>query len=237
MSEHERGDLQRAVERLENAVQQFVGSANISTKATQFLDDAAERLEREARQRKSRSERRQARAARKEAQQATYAKDDDDEVVSRPEQRRRRRHRRHRRFDESREPGYRTTKLYRDTRRQKVAGVCAGLARYFGVETWVVRCVGVTGIIFMPSIVIPAYLIGMFVIPKMPSPEAAADLARTPQDHRSPAPELGAKLSPRNSLSTAQAALDQVELKLRRMESYVTSGQYELQRELKRIDT
>jgi hypothetical protein len=40
----------------------------------------------------------------------------------------------------------------------------------------------------------------------------------------------------RRSLRGVQADLDQLELKLRRMESHVTSGQFELHRELKRID-
>jgi phage shock protein C len=234
----QRGDFQRAVDRLESAVEEFVGTANetISSRATRFLDEAAERLEREARNRR--------RDTRSEPQ-STFSTDRPepraDEYVreSRAERKQRRRHRRRqrRRMDESSEPGYRTTRLYRDTRRQKIAGVCAGLARYFGVESWVVRCVAITGVIFMPSIVIPAYVIAMFVLPKLPNGEPVADRKANPPDHRATAPELGAKLSPRHSLSSAQAALDQVELKLRRMESYVTSGQYELQRELKRIDT
>ena len=45
------------------------------------------------------------------------------------------------------------------------------------------------------------------------------------------------QISPRRNLRDAQADLDQLELKLRRMETHVTSGQYELQRELNRIDT
>ena len=44
------GDFQRAVNRLEKAVHEFVGSANenLSSRATSFMDEAAERLEREA---------------------------------------------------------------------------------------------------------------------------------------------------------------------------------------------
>lgn len=238
-NERDPGDFQRAVDRLESAVQEFVGSANtqISSKATRFLDEAAERLEREAEHRRKRRERRERREQGLDrAAQVDTDEADTSRYESRSERRRRRRHQRRSRVDESREPGYRTSKLYRDTRRQKIAGVCAGLSRYFGVETWVVRCIGITGVIFMPSIVVPAYLIGMFLIPKMPNGESPPERERAATDHRSPAPELGTKLSPRHSLGSAQAALDQVELKLRRMESYVTSGQYELQRELKRID-
>ena len=57
-----------------------------------------------------------------------------------------------------------------------------------------------------------------------------------PEDHTSPAPELGPQLSPRRSLRNLRAAMAQAELRLRRIESHVTSGQYELQRELNKLD-
>ena len=43
--------------------------------------------------------------------------------------------------------------------------------------------------------------------------------------------------NPRRNLRNVQADLQEVELRLRRMETHVTSGQYELQRELHRIET
>ena len=49
-------------------------------------------------------------------------------------------------------------------------------------------------------------------------------------------PELHAELSPRRNLRNVQTDLREVELRLRRMETHVTSGQYELQRELHKID-
>ena len=221
-----RGDFQRSVDRLERAVQGFVSAANdqVSNRAAGFIDDTAQRLERELR------ERSQSRAR-------------SDAEDSRDEKRRSRRHRRRHYRDRSRmsasSPGYRTSKIYLDKRHQKIAGVCAGIARYFGVEIWVVRGIAITGLIFMASIVIPAYIIAAIVLPKAPDTDAIAD-AGTPTeraaDHTSPAPELGPRLSPRGSLRNVQADLDQLELKLRRMESHVTSGQFELQRELKRID-
>src|SRR5262249_23742184 len=96
-----------------------------------------------------------------------------------------------------------------------------------------------TGLILMPSIVVPAYFIAMFVLPKAPDGDSPLD-SKVSQDarddHASPVPELGPQLSPRRSLRNVQAEFDQIELKLLRMESHVTSGQFELQRELKRID-
>jgi phage shock protein C len=141
------------------------------------------------------------------------------------------------------DPGYRTARLYRDVRNQRVSGVCAGIARYFGVEIWVVRCIAITGLIFMSQIVVPAYIIARIVLPEMPSSEDLA-LESTQSsgsaeagDHTAALPELGLRLSPRGSLLSVQSELDQLELKLRLMESHVTSGQYELQRELRKIDT
>lgn len=216
------GDFQRSVERLEKAVQGFVSAANdqVSSRAAGFIDDTAERLERELHNRRG---------------SRRSALDDDSGYESRRSRRHRRRSQRSReRATAAGSPGYRTSKLYRDTGRQKVFGVCAGIARYFGVEVWVVRGVAITGLIFMSSVVIPAYVIAALVLPKAPNGEATPSSA--PADHSSPAPEFGTRLSPRGSLRNVQVNLDQIELKLRRMESHVTSGQFELQRELKRID-
>jgi phage shock protein C len=221
-----RGDFQRSVDRLERAVQGFVSAANehVSNKAAGFIDDTAQRLERELRDR-------------------NHSRSSIDKDESREARRRSRRQRRIRyrmRLGNGsmspRSPGYRTSRLYIDRRHRRVSGVCAGIARYFGVEVWVVRGIALTGLIFMAQIVVPAYFIAAWVLPKGPedamvdTTEAAAD------DHSSPAPELGTRLSPRGSLRNVQADFDQLELKLRRMESHVTSGQFELQRELKRID-
>ena len=35
--------------------------------------------------------------------------------------------------------------LYRDTDNARIAGVCSGIAHYFGLETWLVRILAVTG--------------------------------------------------------------------------------------------
>lgn len=224
-----RTDFQRSVERLEKAVQGFVSATNdrVTSRAADFVDDTAARLEREMRDRRGSESKRERRSRHRD---------------ERWERRRRRREERWRsRFASVGTPGYRTSRLYQDKSRQKVAGVCAGLARYFGVEVWVVRGIAITGLIFMPSIIVPAYFIAMWILPKSPDGESPLDSkAQTPgaanEDHTSPAPELGARLSPRRSLRNVQAEFDQIELKLRRMESHVTSGQFELQRELKRID-
>jgi phage shock protein C len=203
------------------------------------MDEAAERLEREA-----------SRRARGRERVGSASMDDGrsykDERRRMRHQRRRERHQRrlnrHWQALTINDPGYRTSRLYRDTRNQRISGVCAGIARYFGVEVWVVRCIAITGLIFMSQIVIPAYIIARIVLPPAPNGETVAvaasdDGAADTSDHTAALPELGLRLSPRHSLRNVQSVLDQLELKLRLMESHVTSGQYELQRELRKIDT
>jgi len=205
-------DFQRAVNQLEGAVDELVSMAKeqFSDRATSFVQDTADRLQREIETRRD---------GHRSSRRARYARYTYAGVRS------------------SNNNPYQTRRLFRDVRRQRICGVCAGIARYFGVEIWVVRCIAVTGVIFMPSIVIPAYIIACFLMRKSTDGETPMATSKPSADHSSPAPELGSRLSPRRSLRDVHSTLDQVELKLRRMESHVTSGQFELQRELRKIDT
>ena len=140
----------------------------------------------------------------------------------------------------------RSPRLERDDDNAKIVGVCAGIANYYGVEAWVVRCIAVTGLLFFGSIVFPAYWIMYFV---MDGPSSAAKKAKkSRRSSRSAATEeeaddMSARRSerdtanPRRNLRNVQADLQEVELRLRRMETHVTSGQYELQRELHKIES
>lgn len=207
-----RGDFDRSVERLEHAVEDLVGSARsrFADRASQFIDDTTERLERELGRRESRAKR--------------YAmREDFDEALPR--------------------------RLYLDPRGGRLVGVCAGVARYYAVEPWVVRCIAITGLIFFPTLVFPAYWIAYIVMDKPPSlrdrdgsPRVSRRSRRSRRRERrrmdsSPTPEFGPRHSPRSSLRNVKADLTEVELRLRRMESHVTSGRYELQRELHKIES
>ena len=58
-----------------------------------------------------------------------------------------------------------TNQLYRDTVRAKVSGVCAGLARHFNVDVWIVRLAAIVAFVFMPIPVLLAYVLGVVLIP------------------------------------------------------------------------
>ncbi len=143
-------------------------------------------------------------------------------------------------------------RLMRDRRDAWIGGVCSGLARQLDMEAWVVRVIAVSLLLFTPltMLVFCAYIAAWICLPDGPY-ERAEDSARgsrrgaessappgaDPDRHRpSVAPELGPRFSPRRSLREVRAQFDTVELKLRRMESFVTSPRFELERELARMD-
>lgn len=251
-------NVEDAARRFQETVEDLASRAGdeMGERAAEFLDDAADRL---------RGEREAGSGSRKEQS---------------PSRKRRRGHHwgyepqdwRQARSDDY-EPygwgwGWRSRKLYLDDDNGKLVGVCGGIANYFGMEAWVVRCIAVTGLIFMPGIVFPAYWVAYFVMDHPPGGEGDDDEdgkrkrrrrrwkprpprppgmrrrardrdrdaeARPRHDHTAPAPEMGVRFSPRRSLRAVQADFTELELRLRRMETHVTSGQFELQRELGKI--
>lgn len=136
----------------------------------------------------------------------------------------------------------RTRTLYRDVENGKILGVCAGIANYYGMESWVVRCLAVTGLIFLNWMVLTAYLVAALILAKEPPRTSSAE---SDQWQRRRASALNAprkrtarsavRPPPRRQMRDIGADLNEVELRLRRIEAHVTSGRYELQRELAKI--
>jgi phage shock protein C len=223
------GEFSDAVDRLERAVRELVSAAKDQTfdRATGFIEDTSRRIESELR----------------------FNRVADEEADQERDRRRRRRRNRHGR-DRSRYSAAspKTPGLYRDTSDQKIGGVCAGIAHYFGLETWVIRLGALTGLIFLPGVVFPAYWIAYFVMDPPPSSSDASRSSTRSKRRRSErkrgsenGPEVveatpPASVTPRRSLRNSSADYAQIELRLRRMESFVTSGQYELHKELHKIE-
>jgi len=205
-------ELKAAVGRFERAVEDLASTAReeFGVRATAFIDDTTARLERE--------------------------------VGSRRESRRSRRNRRRRDREGGKAGLYyganRSAGLYRDPYRRKIAGVCAGLAPYLGVQTWVVRVAAITGALFFPLIVIPAYLVAIFLMPtRRPEDLNAGESMTQPRDRESGPTETPKEpRSARRDFKDTQSLISQAELRLRRMEAHVTSDKYELQKELSRLE-
>lgn len=227
------GEFSAAMARLENTVQRIVSMAvgQLSERATTLLNDTSSRLEAELR----------------------LHRVADGPEVGRAQARRRRRDRyRHRLVDRADRVNPKSGRLYKDPINAKIGGVCAGAARYFGVEIWTVRLCGLTGLLFLPGIVFPAYWIAYFIM-DTPS-DADRNDAQASHPHRSQwrnrregshnrTPGVAAVddeplqvVVAGRRLRYARADLTQAELRLRRLESFVTSDQYELHKEIAKLE-
>lgn len=162
---------------------------------------------------------------------------------------------------------------FRDLDNGKLWGICAGVAPYLGLEVWVVRCLAVTMFIFAPQIIVPAYIIGYFVLDarsdldvltprstrrqrkRHARRQKAMDRAQERSAARAAAKAARAEKRSRRSRTSGQSnesappqpaaravlrdvrgTLNEAEARLRRMEGHVTSGRYELQKELRKIE-
>ncbi|WP_293645573.1 envelope stress response membrane protein PspC [Thiolapillus sp.] len=119
-------------------------------------------------------------------------------------------------------------RFYRDTENRKIAGVCAGIADYFSWDVNVVR-----GLTVLSAIMFTFVTVGLYVFAAMFLPEKPRDLY---DDDREEKYWRQYRKSPRETLSTAKYRFRRLERKLNRMEAYVTSDRYQLDRELQDLD-
>ena len=116
-------------------------------------------------------------------------------------------------------------RLYRDIDRRWLAGVLAGAASHFGWNLAGLRIVTIVACMtpIVPVIVVGYVLAALFLPPRtqLPPPPPAAE-----QWQSAPPPGVTA--------SELKYRLREMEDRLRAMEAYVTSAQYEVDRELKR---
>ena len=61
---------------------------------------------------------------------------------------------------------YDNDRVTRDLSRAVISGVCAGVARYFKVDTVWVRAGAALGLVFVPMITLPAYIAAVVLLPR-----------------------------------------------------------------------
>lgn len=107
-------------------------------------------------------------------------------------------------------------------------GVCSGIAQYLGIEAWQARLAFLLGLLLIPGVLIVLYFIFWFLLRK----EDDFDMAERPRSKKKktkPSPSASlAKRRPRVALRVVQSDFERNELRLRRIEKFVASGQYEL---------
>jgi len=116
-------------------------------------------------------------------------------------------------------------RLWRDTERGILAGVCAGIADYAGIEPIIVRIAAVAGLVFFFVPTIVAYLI--LAVALRPKPPALYESRDEEAFWR------GVNTAPTDTFQSLRHKFRDLEERLRRMEGQVTSGDFELHRKFR----
>ncbi|EOX3565996.1 envelope stress response membrane protein PspC [Vibrio cholerae] len=120
--------------------------------------------------------------------------------------------------------------LYRDPYNGKIAGVCAGLANYFGLEVWLVRILVITAALLGGTfLVLVAYVAMALMLEKLPK-QYREDI-RSQQAHTLKSKPWAQGQAPKELLHTLDRDLSQVENRIRSVEAYVTSEAFKVNRE------
>lgn len=139
--------------------------------------------------------------------------------------------------------------LFRDTDKGKIAGVCAGIANYFGWELWLVRIIFISGVLLTGSFFFMAYIIGWFILEKKPSGEGRKAEPFGFKDkgkgwvsnaEEEVKVEVKSKIwqagePPKQAFKDIHNNYGKLELRLRKLETYVTSAEFNLNREISKL--
>lgn len=119
-------------------------------------------------------------------------------------------------------------KLFRDREHAMIAGVCAGIAEYFGLNRKGVRVATVLLMLLPPffAFVVVSYVVLAIVLPVKP-----VDLYETQEQAEF---WRGVSNAPSDVFGALSHRFKELNLRLQRMEAYVTSREFEIDRELER---
>lgn len=119
--------------------------------------------------------------------------------------------------------------LYRDKRRAKLGGVCAGIADKVGVEPWLVRILAVTFFIFGHALTLILYIAAWLLLDDKPTQEKAE-----PNHIKTAGWQSG--LSPDEALTRLESRLQGLSTRIVTMERLLTSAEFRVRREFNDLD-
>lgn len=115
-------------------------------------------------------------------------------------------------------------RLYRDKDNGILAGVCAGLADYFGLNRRGLQLVVAVSSLFFFPFVVPAYIILTIILPVKPK-----DLYTDESQEKF---WRGVSMAPSDVFSSLSHRFRELDLRLQKMEAYITSKEFSIDREL-----
>jgi phage shock protein C len=124
--------------------------------------------------------------------------------------------------DDSEEP--RRNRLYRNKRDGMIAGVCAGFADYFGFDVGMTRVVVVIAAFIFPTLILVYFVLALVLKTATP---------RFEEMQREGDQSLGRRVraEPHATLSSVRHRFRELDGRLQRLEKYVTSERFRLDRE------
>ena len=120
------------------------------------------------------------------------------------------------------------TRFYRDKRNGKIMGVCAGIADYTGFDVNLVRVCFIAAVFMSGGSVLPFYFIAGFVTPTKPREFELADK----EERRF---WQGVRASPTRSARDIRSRFRDIDKRLADIESYVTTENRSLAREIEQL--
>lgn len=122
----------------------------------------------------------------------------------------------------------RRRRFHRSRDRAVIAGVCGGLAEYFGFNLKVTRLLAVIALFMAPPITLLIYFGTVLLFP------AESDEHRRRPDY-DPEFHRAVRSSPRETLADVRKRFQALDSRLAKLERYVTSSRYNLDQEFKKL--
>ncbi len=121
----------------------------------------------------------------------------------------------------------RRRRFYRNRDRAMIAGVCAGLADYFGFNLKVTRILAVIAFFMATPVTLLAYFGTVFLVP---SASPNDQLPKFDPEFR-----RALRSSPRETLSDVRRRFQALDGRLAKLERYVTSSRFDLDQEFRKL--
>jgi phage shock protein C len=119
-------------------------------------------------------------------------------------------------------------RLRRNPRKGMLFGVCAGIADYFGFDLTITRVLMVVAALFNPPMMVIAYLVLALLMPRLGGEKDSHDGLDDPVRHR-------VRAQPHETLAGVRYRFRDLDLRLQKIEKYVTSDRFRLDREFAKL--
>lgn len=118
-------------------------------------------------------------------------------------------------------------RFYRNRDRAMVAGVCAGLADYFGFNLRVTRFLAFVSLLMAMPVTLLIYFATVFLVPSAPDPARYPDYDVTFRK--------AVRSDPGQTLTDVKRRFQSLDSRLARLERYVTSSRFNLDQEFRKL--